>query len=213
MKKDYHIMIADHSSISRIGLRVLCQESLPYPVIYEAASISELYQNLRSHKMDLLILDLFLGNRSTLSAMHEIQQFNPNLNILVVTSASEDIYGNRVLSEGVKGFISSSEKDERIKQAITRVADGNYYISQELYLNSLDKLNEKAKSSNPFERLTNKEMEIVNYLLKGLSTSDISYSSQLAASTVSTYKMRIFQKLEIKNLMELSEVASLYQLV
>lgn len=205
-------MIADHSSISRIGLKILCQESLPCPVIYEAATLGELYRELSSRKMDLLVLDLFLGNQSTLSAIHEIQQFSPDINILVVTNAPEDIYGSRVLSEGVKGFISSSEKDEQIREAISRVARGEYYISQDLYLSSQDKYNEKPEHSNPFGRLTNKEMEIVNYLLKGHSTSDISSSLRLAPSTVSTYKMRIFQKLEIKNLMELSEVASLYQL-
>lgn len=205
-------MIADHSSISRIGLKVLCQESLPYPVIYEANTLDELYETLKSQQVDMLILDLFLGNRSTLSAMPEIHRLEPELNILVVTNASEEIYGNRVLSEGVKGFIRNSEGHDQIRQAIQSVARGDYYINYGLNLHSQDKQNEKA-ISNPFERLTNKEMEIVNYLLKGLSTSDISTSSHLAASTVSTYKMRIFQKLDIKNLMELSEVASLYQLV
>jgi two-component system invasion response regulator UvrY len=164
-------------------------------------------------KIDLLLLELFLGRNSTLSAMSEIMRFHPDINVLVISTASGNIYANRVLNEGAKGFINNSEDAKLIEKAIRMVSEGDYFVSQEIYIHSLCKAEKKTKGKNPFDVLSNKEIDIVHYLLQGMTTSEISDQARLAVSTVSTYKMRIFQKLQVNNLISLSELAATYEVV
>lgn len=206
-----NIVIADDHGIVRMGLNILCKKALPESRIEEVESIGDLYKKLRTYKPDLLILDLFLGEVNTLNSIQEILKFQPALNILVVSMASENLYGNRAIKEGAKGYISKAASDDYIVKAISRVGSGKHYMSEELYYASLDDFLDDG-DSNPFNRLTNKEMEIAELMLQGLSTNEIGNTANLAPSTISTFKMRIFGKLNIKNIMELSDLAKVFKL-
>ncbi len=212
MENEPNIIIAECNSISRLGLKILCQQTLPNPTIHEVTTLSDLYKTLKTSKFDLLILDLFLDHNNILSALPELLSFQPALNILVTSQASENIYCNRVLKEGAKGYINKTEESQHFELAIKRVCYGNYYISQDHYIQSLNQIEKRSNIKNPFESLSNKEIEIVFYMLEGMSTTEISEKTRLAVSTISTYKMRIFTKLDIHNLMSLIELATSYEI-
>ncbi len=205
------IVIADDHSIARLGLGILCRKAIPDAVIVEAQSVLELHQIFKSETPSLLILDLFLENINTLLTIPDILKIQPELNILVVTMGSENVYGNRVIKAGAKGFVNKTAADNHIVTAITRVRQGKHYISEELYYKSLDEFS-ASDDPNPFNRLTNKEMEITQYLMSGLSNGEIGDKSNLAPSTISTFKMKIFSKLNVRNVIELSELASTFNM-
>jgi two-component system invasion response regulator UvrY len=206
MRKENHIFIADDHSIARLGLTILCKKAISNAVITEAQNALELHQALRTGTPDLLILDLFLENTNTLLTIPDLLKIYPGLRILVVSMGSENVYGSRVLKSGAKGFINKTAADNHIITAIARVFEGRHYISEELYYQTLDRISDTS-DPNPFNSLTNKEMEITQYLLDGLSNSEISDKAKLAPSTISTFKMKIFSKLAVKNIIELSELA------
>jgi two-component system invasion response regulator UvrY len=205
------IVIADDHSIARLGLSILCKKAILNASIIETQTVLELHQTLKSQQPALLILDLFLENINTLVTIPDLLKIQPALNILVVSMGSENVYGNRVIKAGAKGFINKAAADNHIMTAITRVHQGKHYISEELYYKSLDQFSE-SDDPNPFNRLTNKEMEITQYLLNGLSNGEIGDKSNLAPSTISTFKMKIFSKLNVRNVIELSELASTFNM-
>jgi two-component system invasion response regulator UvrY len=211
MDKKNIIIIADDHSIARLGLGILCKKAIPDAAIIEAQTVLELHQVLKSHQATLLILDLFLENINTLLTIPELLKIQPELNILVVTMGSENVYGNRVIKAGAKGFVNKTAADNHIVTAITRVCQGKHYISEELYYKSLDQFSE-SDDPNPFSRLTNKEMEITQYLMNGLSNGEIGDKANLAPSTISTFKMKIFSKLNVRNVIELSELAATFNM-
>jgi two-component system invasion response regulator UvrY len=205
------IIIADDHSIARLGLGILCRKTIPEAGIVEVQNVFELHQALKSHPARFLILDLFLENNNTLITIPDLLKIQPGLNILVVTMGSESVYGNRVIKAGAKGFINKTAEDHVMSKAISRVYQGKHYISEDLYYKSLDQFSQSS-DPNPFNNLTNKEMEIAQYLIDGLSNGEIGGKSNLAPSTISTFKMKIFSKLNVKNVIELSELASVFRM-
>lgn len=205
-----NVFIADDHSITRLGLGILCREALVSCQIKEIASVSELYQNIRTERPDLLILDLVMDEVNCLTAIPELLRMQPDLNILVITMADENTYGNRVIMAGAKGYVNKLNETKTIREAIARVAKGQHYISQEMYLRHLNNMNKNQETRNPFAKLTDKEIEMVHYFSSGMSTSEISEKSRLASSTVSTYKNRIFEKLDIDNIVDLVNLVNTF---
>jgi len=211
MKNPAKIFIADDHGITRLGLNFLCSEVFPSAKIVEFDTIGNLYQALRTEKPNLLILDLFINEHNSLNNVSEIVQLQPGIQILVISMASENTYGERVLRSGARGFINKLCSNEELKSAIETVAGGDFYISRDMYLNHLKNMGKPAEP-NPFSRLSNKEIEMAHYLTEGFSTSEIAEKTRLALSTVSTYKMRIYSKLGIDNLADLLNLANSFNL-
>ncbi len=204
------VIIADDHSITRLGLSILCKDALPFSDITEVDAIGPLYKELRAIKPDLLMLDLLINSTNCLTIIPELLEIQPNLNILVITMADEKTFGNRILMAGAKGYVNKLNDNAVLKAAIIRVSEGMRFVSQEMYLNHLDNMGKKEETGNPFTNLTDKEMEIVHYLISGHSTTEISDIARLALSTVSTYKNRIFTKLGIDNLIDLINLSKTY---
>jgi DNA-binding NarL/FixJ family response regulator len=120
----------------------------------------------------------------------------------------ENIYALRVLSAGAKGFVSKDAELEELKKAIKIAMLGKTYITQ----NVADLLSQQQfkKTENPFTTLSPREFQIANLLLEGKSVSEISKSLFLQNSTVGTHKGKIYHKLKVANLIELKEMASVY---
>ncbi|HEY1047700.1 MAG TPA: response regulator transcription factor [Bacteroidia bacterium] len=206
------IMIAVDHSITRFGIKVLCNQTFKEPEILEIKTLGELYKQISYHKPNLVILDLIFNNLNCLSIIPDLVKLQHGSNVFILSNANETTYSDRVIESGAKGFIHKDCDNETFKAAIQRVACGQYYMSQDAYLEQLERLNMKKVEKNPFDLLSNKELEIVHYLTQGCSTTHISEKSRLAMSTVSTYKNRIFSKLQIKNVVALMELASTFQL-
>ncbi len=204
------VIIADDHGITRLGLHMLCREALPFAEITEVESLNGIYKEIRTIKPDLLMLDLLMNDTNCLTVIPELLEIQPSLHILVITMADEKTFGNRVLLAGAKGYVNKLNDNEVLKTAIQRVSQGMHFVSQEMYLNHLSSMGHKDETVNPFAKLTDKELEIVHYLITGLSTSEIGEKARLALSTVSTYKNRIFTKLNIDNLVSLINLSKTF---
>ncbi len=122
---------------------------------------------------------------------------------------SQTLYGKSLIKAGAHGYLSKDAPMSEIQKAMATVLDGKKYISQELLAVLVDEL-ANGEPTNPFLKLSQRETEMTAFLLQGLSVSEISSRVNLQTSTVGTYKSRIFEKLDVTNLIQLKEIATLY---
>ena len=147
----------------------------------------------------------------TLGLVEFINREYPAVNVLIFSMSAEQVYAKRYFKAGAKGYLSKDADLDEIKKAISLILNGRKYISDSL----VEMLADAAKIeavNNPFERLTQREFEVAQLLLKGQSVTEISQSLNLGISTVGTHKARIFVKLGIKNIMEMKELAMFHEL-
>jgi two-component system invasion response regulator UvrY len=206
MKK---FLIIDDHEIVRRGLKLLISDFYPDAQILEARDGDTTLEQLKQNSFDLIILDVQMPNTNSFGLLEYIITRYPDTKVLVFSMGSETLFGKRFIRSGAKGYLSKEAPIDEVKKAIETVLSGRRYISEQL----MDEFLEEAageKKSNPFTQLSDREFEIASFLLAGLHISEIATRLHLQPSTVGTYKSRIFEKLNISNLIQLKEIASIY---
>ncbi|HTL10124.1 MAG TPA: LuxR C-terminal-related transcriptional regulator, partial [Chitinophagaceae bacterium] len=136
----------------------------------------------------------------------------PAAKIIIFTMGSEDVFARRYLKAGVKGFLSKECAADEVATAIQTVLGDRKYLSEKLVNNlTNDKL--EKRTDNPFQSLSNRQLEIAMLLIAGKTVSEISDTLNIQNSTVGTHKAHIFEKLQVDNPIDLRELARLYQII
>lgn len=206
------ILISDDHSIIRRGLKYILSTHFENYAIDELHSIAETLNYLKTNSPDFAIFDLQLSDGNMLEALPNIIALYPQLDILIYSMSSEDIYAKRILQLGAKGFLNKDADEQEVIRALQLFLSGQSYISyrlNNLLVNDLMK-NKNKNNENIFADLSNREIEVAHHLLDGKSIKEISGQMNLHANTVITYKNRVFEKLSINNLVELASLANLY---
>lgn len=205
----YNFVVADDHRIVRHGISLILKELYYDSNVFEASCFSEILQILDDEKIDMIILDVNFPEGITLSILPEIKKRQPNAKILIFTAFDEDIYAIKYINSGVNGFLNKLSDFDQIKHAISSTIKIGRYFSQSIsdkIINSyLSRSNE-----NPFEQLSNREIEIAKLYVNGYGNVEISAELNIKSTTVSTYKKRIYEKLGIKNLSQLYQLFNIY---
>ena len=202
-------LVADDHSIVRMGLRLMLEGDYAQVVIDEAENGNEIVEKIKSNCYNLLILDFQMPDTDTFSIISNLLARHEDLKILIYSMASEKIYAGKLLKAGVKGFLSKEAKNTELLKAVNVVLHDGIYASNQVGLHDIQGI---AQSDNPFTSLSNKEMDILAYLVQGKSTKEISTLLNLQLSTISTHKFRIFRKLNVNNIVELISLTKEYPL-
>jgi two-component system, NarL family, invasion response regulator UvrY len=202
------LLIDDHTVV-RSGIKVLLTDIYKDVDIREAQDGVTALELLQNYTYDLVTLDIQMPNTDTFGLMELIKRKYPDLKVLVFSMSPESIYAIRFIKAGAKGFISKDAPLEEIKIAIDKVLHNKKYFSEEL-LDLLAEGSNTANSINPFSTLSPREFEIVSMLLNGKTISVIASDLTLGLSTVGTHKGRIFNKLNVTNLLELKALSNSY---
>lgn len=206
------ILIAeDHKLLRKISRQILV-DLYPRAIFHETDSVAGLIEMSKTHVFNLMILDVHLTDGNTLIVLSTIKTLQPDAGILFFTMCPEDIYGKRILNNGADGFLNKRADEQELKEAVTTILAGDKYISRKLQRQMAEEVITK-KMSNPFDRLSDREFEIMILLLQGKSLTDIGTEISIQVSTVGTHKTRLFDKLNVSSLMELSKVAAAYEIV
>lgn len=206
MKK---ILIADDHSIVRLGASVIIKETMPSCVITQAQDYSEVLKLLEKEDFDLLLLDINMPGGNNIRVVKEILEIQPSIKILVFSSYDESLYALRYIEAGAAGFVNKSTAMAELSNAILTIKERGKYMSDEvkdLYVKKLTQTKASINTMNPLSRLSNREVDVAKYLIQGLGIIEVSTSLELSPSTVSTYKSRIFEKLNVSNIPELIEI-------
>jgi two-component system, NarL family, invasion response regulator UvrY len=204
------VLICDDHSIIRRGLKYLFTTHFNNYHINELHSIKDTVNHLKKQCPGFAIFDLQLSDGNMIEALPNITALYPELKILIYSMSSEEIYAKRLLQIGVKGFLNKEADEEEVVRALRLFLSGQSYISHQLNTSLLKDLRNHKKNENPFTILSNREISVTNYLLNGKGIKEISELMSLHANTIVTYKNRVFEKLGITNIIELTRIAKLH---
>lgn len=206
-----NILIADDHSIIQQGLGFLVEEVSPNSNIFFASTISEVFETIKNNSIDFLILDLSFTDESSLHSLASIKEIANSISILIFTAQDEDLYAVRCFKEGASGFLNKSANEEEIIEALKIFFETKKFISQEIndkiFVSYL-----KGNQNNPINVLTNRELEIALHFVNGLGNLEIENLLNLKKSTISTFKNKIFTKLDISNISQLIHLFQLYKI-
>lgn len=200
------ILIADDHEILRKGLQELLAQGLPNVTFGEAKDAEEALRQVESDLWDLLILDITLPGRSGLDVLKDVKLRKPELPVLVLSMHPETQYGKRVLKAGACGYMNKDSAPDELINAIHKVLSGRRYVSPVLAEKLASDLAGGAEKL-PHDRLSDREIEVLRMLASGKSVSQIAEILHLSVTTVSTYRARILEKLNMSNTAELMRYA------
>lgn len=203
------ILLADDHSYIRMGLIQLLKDELPFAEIGEAADGQILVKKVLELDWDLVISDLEMPGLNGLEALEQIKKVKPDLPVLILSIYDEQLYAVRALKAGAAGYLNKNAAPEELVQAIRRVQAGKKYITPDVAELLLQTNDERQLHEN----LTNRELSIFKLLAKGASISQIAAELFLAPTTVSTYRSRILEKLNLTTNADLTRYALQHHLI
>ena len=193
------IIVADDHEIVRSGLVMLIEQQEEMRVEVQAASFSELILLLEKECYDLLILDLNLGDKNGLESVENVNNLFPTLPILVLSTYPEEPYAVQTFKAGASGYLNKTVISDELIKAILKITSGKKYISESLAENLAYGFSLEKSSKNPVELLSKREFEILTLIASGQAYKEIASKLSLSPKTISTYRTRILEKLNLSN--------------
>ena len=210
MQHDLRILVADDHGIVRMGLIQVIKQLKPNAILSEVEDYNSLYELTAKNKFDLAIIDVNMPNGTVQEAIEIIKIKQPGIKILIFSSQDEQLYAIRYLKMGADGFLHKLSSQEEIDKALNAMVTRGKYISDKVKDAMIfDSLNNQKKTS-PVESLSNRELQVATKLCEGIPLKEVSNQLNLHTSTISTYKNRVFEKLDIDSVPELIEILRLY---
>lgn len=202
-------LVADDHTVVRQGLSMIIKELYTHATVFQVENFVSILEVLKQNPIDVLILDINFPDGNSITLIPEVKKIRPELKIMIFSAFDETVHALRFFNAGANGYLNKLSEEDEIKFAIsTLVAEGKYIsdVTKEKILNSYL----LGKKINPIEHLSGREIEIARLLVKGYGNLEISNALDIQKTTVSTYKKRIFEKLQIDNLAELIELFTFF---
>lgn len=204
--KSARVLIVEDHPMFREHLIQLITRELGVVVCGEADNNRDAMAMLEKEKPDIAIVDLTLrGGSSGLELLKDIKALGLEVQVLVLSMHDEDLYAERALRAGARGYITKNEASSEVVKAIRCVLSGEIYASQRVTARLLQRMSQKRTTSSlaGVETLADRELEVFQMLGRGKSTKDIATALNLGESTVETYRARIKDKLQLRSAAEL----------
>lgn len=200
------ILIADDHDIVRKGLKLIISERYPGSYFGEANNGEELVRMVREQDWDVIVSDISMPQKNGLQALKEIKEWKPQIPVLVLSIYSEDLYATRAMKLGAHGYITKDMAEEELVKAIEVVLKGKKFISP-LVAEKLAHSLIHVKSEIAHKNLSDRELDVFKLLVEGKSIAAIGQLLSLNASTISTYRSRILEKMNMRTNAELIRYA------
>jgi DNA-binding NarL/FixJ family response regulator len=192
------VLMADDHAIVRRGLRQILNEGSAPCQVEEAVNGQEVLNKVYNGVFDILVLDISLPDRNGLELVREIKSVKPKLPILMLSVHPEDQYAIRALKAGVAGYLNKESAPEQLIQAIERIVAGGRYISPSLAEALAASVGGNSEQL-PHESLSDREFTVLLRIGAGRSVSEIADELGLSVKTVSTYRARILEKMDMNS--------------
>ena len=197
------VLIADDHTIVREGLKKILSNVPEVESIEEAGNGQEVMDKVATAKFDIVILDISMPGKSGLEVLKELKQKKPNLAVLILSVHPEEQYAIRVLKSGASGFISKSSASDELVNAIRTVHAGGKYITHNIAEKLIYEIEEDTIKPT-HEKLSDREYQVMCMISAGKTVREISDYLCLSVKTISTYRVRILEKMKMKNNSELT---------
>lgn len=205
------IVLVDDHNLMRTGLRMILEKQPDMQIAGEAEDGERGLALIKQSKPDIALVDVHMPGISGVELTERVRRAKLATRVVILTVASEATFPRRLLEAGASGYLTKGCPAEELVKAIREVADGKRYIgsdvAQQLALATMD------GTEPPFAKLSARELEIAIMLASGLRAKQIATRLHLSEKTVATYKARLFEKLDIDNVVALAHLATVHGLL
>ena len=206
------ILIADDHAVFRRGLKEILEEDSDMTVAGEASNGHEVLEKIRTANWDVVILDISMPGRSGLDILRDLRFQRPKLPVLVLSMHSEDQYAARVLKSGASGYLTKESAPDELVKAVKKVLAGGKYVSS--YLAEQLALQLDIDSEIPLHNtLSDREYQVLCMIASGRSVTEIGKELCLSVKSISTYRTRIMEKMQMRTNAQLTRYAIKHDLV
>lgn len=207
------VLIADDHFPVRFGIEILTREILGNSTQIDfAKDFTEVLNKVGQKQYDILISDVLMPGGDCLTMLEKTSKISPHLKVLIVSVNSKETFAARYMKAGAYGYVCKSDSDEELKKAIRHIYLGKRYYPYLSFEEQSTNQNDNTES-NIFDLLSKREFSVMLMLLEGKEIIEIAHLLNLSPSTASTYRGRVFEKLKIKSLVDLSNLARQYQII
>ena len=207
-----HILIADDHAVVRRGLKEILADSLPGTAFSEAGNGDEVLSQLGKSTIALLVLDINMPGRSGLDVLRDVKHTYPRLPVIILSVHPEDQYAVRCLRAGAAAYIYKDSAPEELAIATKKILGGGRYISASLAEKLIANLDEP--SDKPIhELLSDREHEVLRMIVAGVPLTEIGEKLHVSVKTISSYRARIMEKMQMKSNAELTRYAMTHDLL
>ncbi len=201
-----NILIVDDHAVVRAGLRQIISGVSGITAVDEADDAREALSKIQKNVYSVVVLDISMPGKSGLDVLKEIRDEHPKLPVLMLSMYPEDQYAMRALRSGASGYMTKDSPPAELITAIRTVAAGRKYISSDLAERLAYNLNADMKKE-PHEILSDREYQVLCMIASGKTLTDIGDQLSLSVKTISTYRSRILEKMQLKNNAEMTNYA------
>lgn len=206
------ILITDDHAVVRQGLKQILLEEFTRAEFGEATNAQEAIERVWKENWDVVVLDITMPGRSGLEVLKEIRKSRPKLPVLVLSMHPEDQFAVRILKIGASGYMTKESAPNELVGAVRKVMAGGRYVSPSLAEKMASYLAVDVHTP-PHERLSDREFLVLRLIASGKTPTAIAKELALSVKTISTYRMRILEKMNMANNAELTHYAIQNQLV
>jgi DNA-binding NarL/FixJ family response regulator len=207
-----HILIADDHAVVRRGLREILADALPDADFSEVSTGDEVLSHLGKSQTSMLVLDISMPGRSGIDVLRDVKHMYPQLPVIILSCQPEDQYAVRCLRAGAAAYINKESAPEELALAAKKILGGGRYVSASLAEKLVSKLDEDV--DKPLhELLSDREHEVMRMIASGVPLTEIGERLHVSVKTISSYRARIMEKMQMKSNAELTRYAITHNLI
>lgn len=206
------LLLVDDHDLVRTGIRRILEDVDDFTVVGEANSGEEAVKFCRNHAPDVVLMDMSMPGIGGMEATKQVIRVCTDAKIIILSVHKDNPIPGRVMQMGAFGYLTKGAEPQEMIKAIYKVASGQKYvapeIAQQIAIGQFD-----LKDTNPFDQLSERELEITLMITKGDKVPDIAAYLNISAKTVNTYRYRMFSKLKVSTDVELTHLALRHKLI
>lgn len=207
------LLLVDDHALFRSGLKSVLAEAVDIDVVGEVSDGEEAIEFVRTSRPDVVLMDINMPGIGGIEATRRIVRLSPEVHVIAVTALSDDPFPNQLLDAGARGYLSKGCPADELFQAVRSVMKDVHYISSDVAQKlALGRMANRSQGS-PLNLLSPREMQIMMMIVQGQGNQQISDTLFLSPKTISTYRHRLFEKLDVANDVELTHFAIRHKLV
>jgi DNA-binding NarL/FixJ family response regulator len=201
------ILLADDHHVVREGFRRIVEDAGDMMVVAEAADGREALEQVKKTAPDVAVIDISMPGMDGLEVISQLRYSNPELPILILTMHEEEQYVVRAISAGAMGYVTKRVAPEQLVEAIRRVHAGRRYLTESAAEMLALRMTRGTGGTSPLDSLSDREIQVLRRLALGHTNREIGEAYNISIKTVDTYRLRLLQKLNLRNNAELTRFA------
>lgn len=196
------VLIVDSHPIVLAGLEASLNQTEEFEVVGKVKNGIEIFEFVRRYGVDVIVSEIDLPELNGITALRAIKKEHKDIKVVMLSHQPEEIYAISSLKAGASAYVPKTADIDVIKTAIKKVSDGDIYLTEKMS-KQLNYNDSKRTKSRIFKRLSTREVEVLKLLSSGKKNKEIAQELDINEKTVSTYKARLFKKLNVTNLVDL----------